>query len=143
MITTKTGKKGRPIVSYSASEGFQFLNRGYDSCNGSEYAQLVNIMSEMEGGEKLYSNPAQYGEGTDWMDEITRKGWTRNHQLSVNGGTDRVLYNMSVGYFSQNGIFKHTDYNRLSVRLNNSYKLNKKSQLDIIYHCQFLILLGP
>lgn len=126
MITTKTGKKGRPIVSYSASEGFQFLNRGYDSCNGSEYAQLVNIMSEMEGGEKLYSNPAQYGEGTDWMDEITRKGWTRNHQLSVNGGTDKVLYNMSVGYFSQNGIFKHTDYDRLSVRLNNSYKLNKK-----------------
>lgn len=129
MITTKTGKQGRPVVNYSASEGFQFLNRGYDSCNGSEYAQLVNIMSELQGNEKPYSNPSQYGEGTNWLDEITRKGWTRNHQLSVNGGTEKVLYNMSLGYFSQNGIFKDTDYNRLSFRLNNSYKLNEKVRI--------------
>ncbi len=104
MITTKTGKKGRPVVSYSGSEGFQFITRKYDSCNGAEYAQLVNIMAENAGLELPYSNPAQYGKGTDWTDEITRKGWTRNHQLALNGGSDVVTYNVSVGYFSQKGI---------------------------------------
>ncbi|MCE9351389.1 TonB-dependent receptor [Phocaeicola vulgatus] len=126
MITTKTGKKGRPVVSYSGSEGFQFLTRQYDSCNGSEYARMMNIIAGNMGTENPYSNPLQYGKGTDWTDEITRNGWTRNHQLTVNGGSDAVAYNMSVGYFSQEGIFKNTDYDRLSVRINNNYKLNKK-----------------
>lgn len=126
MITTKKGKVGRPVVSYSGSEGFQFLNRSYDACDGAEYAQLVNMMADNAGLSTVYSNPSQYGKGTNWTDEITRKGWTRNHQLGVNGGTDVVTYNMSVGYFSQEGIFKNTKYDRLTFRLNNSYRLNKK-----------------
>lgn len=125
MITTKTGKKGRPVVSYSGSEGFQFLSRRFDNCNGSEYAQLMNIIVGNGGNDKPYSNPSQYGKGTDWTDEVTRNGWTRNHQLAVNGGSEAITYNMSVGYFSQEGIFENTNYDRLSFRINNSYKLNK------------------
>lgn len=126
MITTKTGKKGRPVISYSGSEGFQFVTRKYDACNGAEYARLANMMAENAGMELPYSNPAQYGKGTDWTDEITRNGWTRNHQLALNGGSDAITYNISAGYFSQEGILKGTKYDRLSFRINNSYKLNKK-----------------
>lgn len=129
MITTKSGKPGKPVVSYSGTEGFQFVTRKYDSCNGSEYAQLVNILAENTGGAAPYSNPSSYGKGTDWLDEITRNGWTRNHQLSVNGGSEAVTYNASVGYFEQDGIFKSTGYKRLSFRLNNSYKINSKVKI--------------
>jgi TonB-linked SusC/RagA family outer membrane protein len=126
MITTKSGKKGKAVVSYSVSEGYQFLTHCYESCNGSEYAQLVNMMQANDGKASVYSNPEQYGQGTDWTDVITRHGWTQDHQLSVNGGSDAITYNVSMGYFSQKGLFKYTDYDRLTLRVNNSYKINRQ-----------------
>jgi len=125
MITTKQGKKGKPVVTYSGSEGYDFKARTYDVCDASEFARLSNIVAENAGTTAPYANPSSYGKGTNWLNEITRNGQVRDHQLSLSGGSESVNYNLSVGYYSQEGIFKDTHYDRFTTRLNNDYKINK------------------
>lgn len=124
MISTKRGKAGKVTVSYNGSEGFQFVKNNYDICDGTEYAILMNMVARNNGKAMPYSDPSTIGKGTDWMDRITRNGWMRDHQLSVSGGSDAVIYNISAGYTSQEGIWNNTDYERWTFRINNEYKLS-------------------
>lgn len=129
MITTKKGRTGKAVVSYSGKEGFQFVIDNYDVADGTGYANLMNIAARSANQSDPYPNPSQYGKGTDWMDEITRNGWSRDHQLSVSGGSESVNYNLSLGYFDQEGIWEDTDYKRWSFRINNEYKLSSKIKI--------------
>lgn len=61
--------------------------------------------------------------------EMTRNGWTRDHQLSVSGGSESVNYNVSAGYFKQNGVWENTSYDRWTFRINNEYKLSKSIRI--------------
>jgi TonB-linked SusC/RagA family outer membrane protein len=126
MITTKRGKTGKPTVSYTGSEGVQFVINNYDVADGTGYANLMNIASAGAGAPDAYPNPSQYGKGTNWLDEISRNGWTRNHQLALSGGSDAVTYNLSLGYFDQQGIWDNTGYDRWSLRVNSEYKASNK-----------------
>jgi len=123
MVTTKKGKMGKPIISYSGSEGFQFVIDNYDVCDGDGYAQLMNIVAKNSGATPPYTSTSQYGKGTDWLDEMTRNGWTREHQVSISGGSENVTYNVSAGYFEQQGVWKENHYDRWTFRANNEYKL--------------------
>ncbi|MBA0883560.1 TonB-dependent receptor [Flavobacterium undicola] len=129
MVTTKKGKSGKSVISYSGSIGSQFVLDNYKLANGSEYATLMNTVASTAGQTQPYSNPSQYGQGTNWMDEISRTGLMSDHQVSASGGTENVNYNISLGYFEQKGVWNNTNYNRWTLRINNDYKLN--SQIKI------------
>jgi len=122
LVTTKQGKTGAPVVSFSGSEGVQYLTLRPKVMNGAEYAQMRNSVT----GTTAYPNPDSYGEGTDWLNECSRTANVRDYQLGVAGGSDNVHYNLSIGYFGQEGTFKFTNYDRLTVRVNSDYKLGNK-----------------
>jgi TonB-linked SusC/RagA family outer membrane protein len=121
LVTTKKGKNGKPVINFNGSEGFDFLTRRYEVADAAQYAQLQNQIN----GKDVYPNAASLGKGTNWIDEITQKGKVREYQLSVTGGSDKGNYNISGGYFKQNGVVKFTDYDRLTLRVNNEYKIAK------------------
>lgn len=54
------------------------------------------------------------------------------HQLSVSGGTEKVKYYLSLGYYDQEGImggnYNQSNYNRLTLRANNIYTLFDESK---------------
>lgn len=62
---------------------------------------------------------------TDWYDAISQTGFLQNYSVSVSNGTERGNYLLSVGYKSNEGIIKYTDYDAISARMNSSYKLFK------------------
>lgn len=133
IVTTKQGSEGKAQVNFTASEGFQFQNSSkFEMCNASEYAMLQNEAylntTNPQPGEDLvlpYENPNSYGKGTNWFDEIFRVASVRDYQVGVSGGTEKVKYNLSAGYFQQDGIIDRNTYNRFTLRANNSYKINK------------------
>ena len=49
------------------------------------------------------------------------------HDLSISGATEKLNYDLSMGYFEQEGIvggnYGHSNYDRLTLRSNNSYTL--------------------
>ena len=62
---------------------------------------------------------------TDWLDEISRTGFSQNYDLSISGATDKTTALVSFGYKKNSGILKYTDFESFSGRINTSYKVNK------------------
>ncbi|MCP3895748.1 MAG: TonB-dependent receptor [Bacteroides sp.] len=126
IVTTKQGAEGKAVVNVLANEGFQFQNSNFEMASASEYATLLNEALKNTGGTPKFDDPASLGRGTNWFDEIFRVASVREYQVSVSGGSEKVRYNLSAGYYKQDGIIKGNSYDRFTIRANNSYKLNKR-----------------
>ena len=57
-----------------------------------------------------------YNNNTDWVDEVTRHGWTNDHYLTVSGGGERAAFRTSGGYYDQKGTVMGQRYQRFSTR---------------------------
>ncbi|MFI3266977.1 MAG: SusC/RagA family TonB-linked outer membrane protein, partial [Rikenellaceae bacterium] len=58
---------------------------------------------------------------TDWLDEILRTGQVDEYNINVSGGTDKIKYYVSGGYFRNEGIVIATELERYSLRSNVDY----------------------
>lgn len=126
IITTKKGEiRQSGVITAEVYYGTQEVVSEIDLVNGSQYAQLVNELSVNEGGNIRYADPEAFGEGTDWQDLIFRSAPITNMQVSANGGSESMLYNVSFNYFQQDGIIRGSDYERFTIRLNNEYKIKE------------------
>lgn len=171
IITTKKGKSGKPQFSLDAYTGFQRVEKRIDVLNAREFATLygesrnnsyldffgdqgAQITDDNETRQALgatssdlyhidpqLADPSQFGEGTDWQDEIFRTAPINNVQLSARGGTDALTYYLSGGYFNQQGVviesgFERYSFNtsleanvtnkvRLGFNLNSAYSVNQ------------------
>lgn len=123
LITTKKGKSGFSGMTYSGGLGISSLANPIDLFTADEYRQEVPKV----GGvlEDLKAN-------TDWQKEISRTAITRNHNLSLSGGANKLTYYGSFGLQQQEGILKGNDLNLYSGRLNISQKfLDDRLQVDV------------
>lgn len=130
LITTKRGKENKPEVSYSGSVAMQFLKDNPDFMNARDFMQEQNrVFDELgRGDEKRYSQSQIdnfVGKGTDWMDKVTRVGVVNEHNLSVNGGSDKTKYLFSVGLYDHKGVAKNNDMQRITGRLNLDQEFSK------------------
>lgn len=62
---------------------------------------------------------------TDWLDAISRTGFSQSYDLSVSNATDKSTALFSLGYKRNNGILKYTDFENISARVNTSFNVNK------------------
>lgn len=125
LITTKRGKTGAPSVSYDAYFGIRTPAFKVKMADSQLFAQYNNEAVRYDDpNAALPFDPATVGNtNTDWFNAITRTGFQQNHALSVSGGTEKTTYLFSAGYFTEKGILQGTDYERLTLRLNNEYTL--------------------
>lgn len=112
------GTDGRPTHQQFADGGDHFI--------------VPNLMTTLGAGGSQTINPADYTSGnvmvpfaydTDWWDEVDRVAPMQNHQVSLQGGSDKGQYSMSVGYFDQQGTVIETYYKRYTARANSSYNI--------------------
>jgi TonB-dependent SusC/RagA subfamily outer membrane receptor len=82
IVTTKTGKKGTLQVDYN---GFISADTPY------RFPDMLNADEWREFSQEL-SLGVDFGESTDWFDEITRTGISQVHNLAVSGGNDATQY---------------------------------------------------
>lgn len=62
---------------------------------------------------------------TDWVDAISRTGFSQNYNVAVSHATDKSTALFSIGYKDNKGILKYTNFQSLSARLNTSFIINK------------------
>ncbi|WP_137403626.1 SusC/RagA family TonB-linked outer membrane protein [Echinicola rosea] len=62
--------------------------------------------------------------GTDWMDVVYQDGSIQDFNLSVTGGGKKTNYAFQGNYLKENGIFKNTSYERISLRSNVDAEIN-------------------
>lgn len=130
LVTTKTGTAGKVTVNYDVSYGFQNPWKKKSVLNATEYMTIMNEASINDGNNPRFTNEqiASAGKGTDWQDEtFNYNAPVQSHQVSLNGGTEKVTYFLSLGYFDQQGIvggdFGKSNFNRWSLRSNNTYNI--------------------
>ena len=134
LITTKHGKSGEAKFSYDGMVAMSRQAVRLNMMNLREYAQYYNEMIE-EGDiyetNPYYATPSLLGKGTNWQDEIFRTAWQHQHQLSAQGGSDKVQYYVSGSYMDQQGTIIGSNFNRFSVRTNLDAKLKKWLKLGV------------
>lgn len=123
LVTTKQGKEGKTKVTYDFSYGWQSTAKKRSVLNATEYAMMMNEGNLNAGLAPEYANPASYGIGTDWQSEVfNNNAPVMNHQVSVSGGSSKINYLFSTGWYEQEGIvggnFDRSDYQRFTLRAN-------------------------
>lgn len=139
LITTKHGKSGEAKFSYDGMVAMSRQAVRLNMMNLREYAQYYNEMIEegdIEEGDinetnPYYATPSLLGKGTNWQDEIFRTAWQHQHQLSAQGGSDKVQYYVSGSYMDQQGTIIGSNFNRFSVRTNLDAQLKKWLKLGV------------
>ena len=153
LITTKRGKEGRTVVSYSGSYSIQQYTDNYDVYNLKEWMNAMNTATwdlwMYENNVYPYGNRtlqeaidspkngvayklsftdkqiAAAGEGTDWLDLITRNGSVQQHNVSVQGGSKNTNFMMSLNYYDNRGIIENSGMKRYSAKINVDQVINK------------------
>ena len=113
VITTKKGKAGRTQLDLDVSTGFSNLSNKVDVFTADEFRQAV-----VATGGTLNDG----GANTDWQDELTRTGISKNINFAMSGANEKFTYRASLGVTDQEGILRQNDLKRYSGRLNLTQK---------------------
>ncbi|WP_442591754.1 SusC/RagA family TonB-linked outer membrane protein [Pedobacter sp. AW31-3R] len=133
IVTTKRGKSGQSNISVSSYYGVQSVpGRGMPNLmNAREFAQFKKevALENNQAVPELFQHPEQYGEGTNWLDAVTRTAPIQNYSVSYNSSKDKFSTAVVAGFFRQEGILLNSDYNRYSLRFNTDYQFNDKIRI--------------
>lgn len=132
IITTKRGRPGRTNLTVDVYRGLQSAWRLPTMLNAREYA-IMNTEARVASGlspiPKLLDYNAietQYGQGTNWMNELFRNASMQSVNITASGGSDKAQYLFSAGYFLQDGIIYRTNVERFNLRFNGDVKVNDR-----------------
>ena len=146
IITTKRGGSGAAKITYNASLGASMNANFPQFMNGPQFAYYYNVaqmMDQLANGE--IDDPSNYvpyftqadiaamengdpSDGWDNIDYVKRvfgTGYTRKHNVTVQGGGERAKYFASFGYLGQDGNIDNFDYTRYNLRSNIDAKIAK------------------
>ena len=101
LVTTKSGVSGKTNITYDFTYGLQNPWKKRSVLNATEYMTLMNEVAVNDGNAPKYlpEQIASAGKGTDWQDEtFNYDAPVQSHQVSVNGGSEKIVYFLSLGY---------------------------------------------
>ena len=134
LITTKHGKAGDAKFSYDGMFAVSRQTRRLDMMNLRQFAEYYNDMvalGEVTESNPLYADPSILGKGTNWQDEVFRTAIQHQHQVSAQGGSEKVQYYVSGSYMDQQGTIIGSNFNRFSVRTNLDAQLKEWFKLGV------------
>ena len=92
----------------------------YESNGSNAYSRSAYYQMLKDG----YSE-AEARKGTDWYKEIMRTGTVQNHEISLQGGGDKGMYSVSLGYSNFDGTVKNSSFERYTLRSNATFNPSK------------------
>ena len=164
LVSTRRGKTGKPVVSYSGYAGASRPIGEYKLMNAQEFGELkkwaryFGVWTTANPPAKKYSSPNDplliseafsseeleglKGAGTNWQKLVYKTGFVTNHQLGVSGGTEQTQYAISGGYFKETGIFPGQEFERFTVKLSVDQQLSKMFKVGLSSLNNFSTTLG-
>lgn len=96
LVTTKKGSKdGSVHTTYSGSVAWDKINRELNMMSAQDYRDV-----RLGWGDR----GIDLGGNVDWLDAVSRTGFTTQHTLSVSGGNDKTNYRASADYKNASGV---------------------------------------
>jgi len=153
IVTTKKGKKGKAVISYSGNAAITKESGMMKSPTTYQMALMDNEANIHNGSAPMYTpallqniinndpNPIDhplYGgwklffTNTDWIKAVIGNGFQQKHNVSISGSNENSSYYLSGGYSDQKGVIRYADNGakRYNLRLNYDYNLTKWLRLE-------------
>ncbi len=133
LITTKHGKAGDAKFSYDGMFAVSRQTSRIQMMNLREFAEYYNDMVDLGlvDHNGWYADPSILGKGTNWQDEVFRTALQHQHQVSAQGGSEKVQYYVSGSYMNQEGTIIGSNFDRLSFRTNLDAQLKDWLKLGV------------
>ena len=160
VITTKSGREGKPILSYTATmtarrrpyytdskinlmnsnERIQFsqylVDQHYLYPSGMPLVGYENALNNLYAGiytQSEFNNAVNEmaSMNTDWFDILCHNSFSHDHSVSVSGGSDKIRYYASLGYTDQDDVIKNTTNRRYTGMAKLDIQLMSKLDLGL------------
>lgn len=144
VISTRGGAEGATSIEFNGYTGFQQVERilpMMDTYQYTDYIRFVrNERYRLTGGDlsapvherpaefqypDSYNNPSSLP-NNNWQRAIYRSAPMQNYDLTVSGGGEIGTFNVSGGYMSQQGVMRHTGFERYNLRANTLFHIHEK-----------------
>ncbi|MDA9554698.1 SusC/RagA family TonB-linked outer membrane protein [Pelobium sp.] len=124
IITTKKGTAGSGSISYDNNFSFSNVYRFPETQKlygrGTNGVQDLNVRSafgpRFAAGTQIFDN----------NENFFRTGKTQQHNLSIDGGSEKTTFRISTQIRNSEGVFPGTSNQRVSVRLSGATKVSEK-----------------
>ena len=144
VITTKSGAKseGKATLTFDSYVGVRTLAKRLDVLSVEEfvladYERTLGDATDPEESMRSWQNRyggfvdlhENYGnrKGIDWLDRtMGRTTVTQNYRVGINGGNDKLNYNMSYGYFKDEGAMVYSGSDKHNIALSVKSEVNKR-----------------
>ncbi len=148
LITTKKGSSKKTTVTYSGivssarpsnlpdfiSDYARFMrltnesnrNMGVSEVYAASTIKLWDEANKNPNGTSASGVPNYVAyPNTNWADFVFGDEIVQNHNVAVNGGSEKALYNVSFGFLDNKGIMPNTGLKRYQLRANIESKITK------------------
>jgi TonB-linked SusC/RagA family outer membrane protein len=132
LITTKSGSRGLPTLTFNTYYGWQTPTYYPDLLNAVDYMKLrneavlnvdptavlqfpVDIINDYDNLHA--SDPDKYPD-SNTKELVDFNIPIQKHDIQISGGTERLRYYAGVGYYGQAGLFDKVNYKRYNYSLN-------------------------
>ncbi|MFN8250062.1 MAG: SusC/RagA family TonB-linked outer membrane protein [Ferruginibacter sp.] len=139
IVTTKRAKAGQVNINFNSTVGVKKLVDKIKLANGDQFRALATF----EANNRVLDDPSNnsflnfvnnvggpgmsaYTGNTDWIDAVTRKAIFNTNNLSIDAATDKNRFHLGFGYTYDEGLVKHTKYEKINANINDEFKLTSK-----------------
>ena len=160
VVTTKSGREGKPIVSYSTQLTLRkrpyYTDSKINLMNSAERIAFSQALTDThyrfpsgmaqtgyeDALSRYYANQITQEEflselntlstqNTDWFKLLTHNSLSHDHNVSISGGSEKVRYYTSVGYTDTDDVINSTDNRRYTAMAKVDMNLSSKLQLQV------------
>jgi TonB-linked SusC/RagA family outer membrane protein len=148
LVTTKKGQKNKTTITYNGvfsstapmnlpqfvtnyADNMRYTNEAHTNVGqAAKYSGMT--INAWDSASKIPNSLNPLGvpnyiayPNTDWVDALFSNNLTQNHNISINGGSDKSTYLFSIGYLNNQGTIQNTWSKRYQLRANIEAKVNK------------------
>lgn len=122
IVTTKTGKVGKPKLTYTGFYGITDATRTPDMLSAYDHAVLLNDgyrVGNAPSSSFFSAEDLAYLKGYDagsWFEALWSPSVSTKHNLSVSGGSEAITFFVGGSYSNEGGNYGKLTYNKFSFR---------------------------
>ncbi len=161
LVTTKKGRSGRAKVTFSFQRGYvspirlmnvlstqEYLNARFEAVRNynpswTEEQVRKNVLEASQLSINLSDNEIAELPTYDWQKASYRTGVSNKYNLSIDGGSDKSQYRVSMGYENTEGAIIASKFKRNTINFNYSNRLSDKIDLISIVNLSNVNQEGP
>ncbi|HEY0677806.1 MAG TPA: TonB-dependent receptor [Chitinophagaceae bacterium] len=134
IVTTKKGRIGNPLVTFSSSVGFKKIVDKPELTDATGFKTLYDEQ-RVNQGDVPYPYYSLFTGNTDWIDLIQKENAIiTNNNVGISSGTERNKFYFGVGYILEEGLIKHEKLDKITLTFNDELRVNKAIKLGVNFN---------